>query len=90
MLKDYIEWHKQRQFNSNKEWEPLYFFSECLCNSVTFDLSLGFFSSSAIRSLACGFAMFIYNGGKMWLIINNILWEDDKNTFLRANNGEIL
>ena len=88
MLKDNIEWPKHRQFNSNKEWEPLYFFSECLCNSVSFDLSLGFFSSTAIRTLACGFATFIYNGGKMRLIINNILSEDDKNTILRAENGE--
>ena len=88
MLKDNIEWPKHRQFNSNKEWEPLYFFSECLCNSMSFDLSLGFFSSTAIRTLACGFATFIYNGGKMRLIINNILSEDDKNTILRAENGE--
>ena len=90
MLRDNIEWPKHRQFNSNKEWEPLYFFSECLCNSVSFDLSLGFFSSTAIRTLACGFATFIYNGGKMRLIINNILSEDDKNTILRAENGEIV
>lgn len=90
MLKDNIEWPIHRQFNSNKEWEPLYFFSECLCNSVSFDLSLGFFSSTAIRTLACGFATFIYNGGKMRLIINNILSEDDKNTLLRATNGEII
>lgn len=90
MLKDNIEWPNHRQFNSNKEWEPLYFFSECLCNSVSFDLSLGFFSSTAIRTLACGFATFIYNGGKMRLIINNILSEDDKNTILRAENGEII
>lgn len=90
MLKDNIEWPKHRQFNSNKEWEPLYFFSECLCNSTSFDLSLGFFSSTAIRTLSCGFATFIYNGGKMRLIINNILSEDDKNTILRADNGDII
>lgn len=89
-MKDNIEWPIHRQFNSNKEWEPLYFFSECLCNSVSFDLSLGFFSSTAIRTLACGFATFIYNGGKMRLIINNILSEDDKNTLLRATDGEII
>lgn len=90
MLRDNIEWPNHRQFNSNKEWEPLFFFSECLCNSVRFDLSLGFFSSTAIRTLSCGFATFIYNGGKMRLIINNILSEDDKNTILRAENGEVI
>lgn len=88
MLKD-IELPSHRQFISNKEWEPLYFFSECLANSKTFDLSLGFFSSSAIRTLACSFASFIYHGGKMRLIINNILSEDDKNTIIRGENGDI-
>ncbi len=90
MLKNNIEWPVHRQFTSDKEWEPLYFFSECLCNSMSFDLSLGFFSSTAIRTLACGFATFIYNGGIMRLVINNILSEDDKNTLLKATNGEII
>ena len=88
MLKDNIEWPSHRQFLSNKEWEPLYFFSECLCNSTSFDLSLGFFSSTAIRTLAYSFATFIYNAGKMRLIINNILSEDDKQTILRGENNE--
>ena len=39
---------------------------------------LGFFSTSAINVLANGFATFLYNGGKMRLIINDILSEEDK------------
>jgi superfamily II DNA or RNA helicase len=39
---------------------------------------LGFFSSSAIRTLCDGFATFLYKGGRMRLIINNILSENDK------------
>lgn len=39
---------------------------------------LGFFSSSAISVLANGFAVFLYNGGRMRLIVNNILTEEDK------------
>lgn len=39
---------------------------------------LGFFSSSAISVLASGFAVFLYNGGRMRLIVNNILTEEDK------------
>ena len=40
---------------------------------------LGFFSSSAINILADGFASFLYNGGRMNLIVNDILTEQDKN-----------
>lgn len=39
---------------------------------------LGFFSSSAIIVLADGFASFLYNGGRMNLIVNDILTEQDK------------
>lgn len=39
---------------------------------------LGFFSSSAINVLADGFASFLYNGGRMNLIVNDILTEQDK------------
>jgi len=40
---------------------------------------LGFFSSSAINVLSDGFASFLYGGGRMRLIINDILTEQDKN-----------
>lgn len=58
--------------------EPKEFFTEALAESKTFDLGLGFFSSSAIRSLAYGFALFIFNGGKMRVVINHILDKKDK------------
>jgi len=80
MLKNDIVWPKHRQFRSKTDWEPLGFFSDCLCNSKNFDLMLGFFSSTAIRTLSDGFATFLYNGGQMRLIINNILSAKDKET----------
>lgn len=58
--------------------EPKEFFTEALIESKNFDLGLGFFSSSGIRSLAYGFALFIANGGKMRIVINNILSPEDK------------
>ena len=58
--------------------EPKEFFTEALVESTTFDLGLGFFSSSGIRSLAYGFALFIANGGRMRIVINDILSENDK------------
>lgn len=77
MLKE-VTFPTHRRFRSRTEWEPIGFFSDCLCNSTQFDLMLGFFSSSAINVLADGFASFLYNGGRMNLIVNDILTEQDK------------
>jgi superfamily II DNA or RNA helicase len=85
MLKE-VQFPPHRRFKSGTEWEPIGFFSDCLCNSSQFDLMLGFFSSSAINVLADGFASFLYNGGKMNLIINDILTEQDK---IAIANGEL-
>ena len=77
MLKE-VTFPAHRHFKSRTEWEPIGFFSDCLCNATQFDLLLGFFSSSAINVLADGFASFLYNGGRMNLIVNDILTEQDK------------
>lgn len=77
MLKE-VQFPAHRRFKSRTEWEPIGFFSDCLCNATQFDLMLGFFSSSAINVLADGFASFLYNGGCMNLIVNDILTEQDK------------
>ena len=82
MLKNNVLWPKSRRFKSKTEWEPVGFFSEALCNATQFDLKLGFFSSSAISVLSDGFATFLYNGGRMRLIINDILSEDDKDAIM--------
>lgn len=65
--------------------EPREFFTEALIESSEFDLGLGFFSSSGIRSLAYGFALFIANGGKMRVVINHILSQEDKDAI---KNGQ--
>lgn len=88
MLKTDIIWPNHRRYKSRTEWEPVGFFSDCLCNATRFDLMLGFFSSSAISILANGFATFLYNGGKMRLIINDILTENDKNAIAKGINSE--
>lgn len=74
MLKDV---HFKHSYSSGYD-EPKEFFTEALIESSTFDLGLGFFSSSGIRSLAYGFAIFIANGGKMRVVINHILSKEDK------------
>ena len=85
MLKD-VTYPAHRRFKSRTQWEPVGFFSECLCNATEFDLMLGFFSSSAINVLSDGFATFLYNGGRMKLIINDILTDQDKEAFA---NGKL-
>lgn len=78
MLKADIEWPDSGRYASDSEWKPIGFFSEGLCNATQFDLLLGFFASSAISVLSSGFATFLYNGGRMRLIINDILSEEDR------------
>lgn len=90
MLKSNIIWPKHRRYKSRTEWEPVGFFSDCLCNAYRFDLMLGFFSTSAVSVLANGFATFLYNGGKMRLIINDILSEEDKSAIQKGTaNGNL-
>ncbi len=88
MLKKNIIWPEHRQYKSKTEWEPIGFFSDCLSNSKQFDLLLGFFSSSAIQVLSNSFSIFLHNGGKMRLIINNILSEDDKDVIVKGMSNK--
>lgn len=88
MLKEDIIWPIHRQYRSKTDLEPFCFFSDCLYNSTQFDLQLGYFSSTAINVLSCGFASFLYNGGSMRLIINNILSEIDKDIIIKGSNEQ--
>lgn len=90
MLKSEIIWPASRRFTTQSAWEPIGFFSECLCNATSFDLMLGFFSSSAISVLSDGFATFLHNGGQMRLIINDILTDDDKNAIEKAKESDFI
>lgn len=82
MLKTNVLWPASRRFKSRTEWEPIGFFSESLCNSTQFDIKLGFFSSSAINILSDGFATFLYNGGRMRMVINDVLSVEDQQAFM--------
>ena len=83
MLKD-VQWSEDRSYKKGKENEPIQFYMDALSNSNKFDLLLGYFSSAAINVLSLGFASFLYSGGKMRMIINNILSQEDKDTILAA------
>jgi superfamily II DNA or RNA helicase len=68
--------------------EPIEFFTEMLLEASYFDLGLGYFSSSAIRSLSAGFAVFISSGGRMRVLINDVLSVQDKTAILNGLNNE--
>lgn len=70
--------------------EPREFFTEALIESKSFDLGLGFFSSSGIRSLAYGFALFVAAGGRMRVVINDILSEADKRAIMLGQQENIV
>ena len=89
MLKNNVLWPASRRFKSRSEWEPIGFFSEALCNSTQFDIKLGFFSSSAINILSDGFATFLYNGGRMRMVINDVLSIEDQQAFM-AGETDVL
>ena len=72
--------HFKHSYTSGYD-EPKDFFNDDLIESCNFDLGLGFFSSSGIRSLSYGFALFIANGGKMRVVMNHILSKEDKENF---------
>jgi hypothetical protein len=87
MLKE-VNWSTDRSYRTNSENEPIQFYLDGLCNSLKFDLLLGYFSSAAINVLSLGFASFIHNGGTMRVIFNNILSKSDRDTFSMASEPD--
>lgn len=88
MLKN-VDWSEDRAYKSGRENEPVEFYLNGLCNSNGFDLLLGYFSSAAINILSLGFATFLYNGGNVRMIVNNILSEDDRDVLSVAEDPVI-
>ena len=86
MLKDC---NFELSYSTGLQHEPKEFFTEALMESKSFDLGLGFFSTSGIRCLAYGFALFIANGGKMRVVINHILSKQDKEAIEKGQTGII-
>lgn len=87
MLKN-INWSEDRSYRTNSDSEPIQFYLDGLRKSTNLDLLLGYFSSAAINVLALGFASFLYRGGKVRMVINNFLSKEDKESVLKAYEGE--
>ncbi|MDL5029785.1 DEAD/DEAH box helicase family protein [Vibrio sp. TMPB1044] len=66
------------EYSSDSDHLPLEFYLQVFPKSKTVYLKLGYFSSSALRVLAYGFAQFIYNGGSIKIVTNHFLYNSDK------------
>ena len=87
MLRE-VEWSSDRSYRSKTENEPLQFYLDGLFNSNQFDLLLGYFSSAAISVLSLGFATFLHRGGRMRLVINNVLSLKDRDAIQQGLIGD--
>lgn len=85
-----VDWAEDGTYRPGEFNSPEKFFNDCLENSKEFDLQLGYFSSATISVLADGFATFISNGGKMRLVINHIVSEEDKDAINKGVHGGII
>ena len=85
-----VDWAEDGTYRPGEFNSPERFFNDCLENSKEFDLQLGYFSSATISVLADGFATFISNGGKMRLVINHIVSEEDKDAISKGVHGGII
>ncbi len=87
MLKE-IAWSEDRSYRTGSENEPVQFYMDGLCNSNKLDLLLGYFSSAAISVLSLGFASFLYNGGTVRMVVNNVLSQEDKDAIKAGREGD--
>lgn len=85
-----VDWAEDGTYRPGEYNSPEKFFNDCLENSKEFDLQLGYFSSATISVLADGFASFISNGGRMRLVINNIVSEEDKDAISKGIHGGVI
>ena len=53
------------------------FYYPCLVESTKYDRAAGYFSSHSLRTLARGFEVFLFNGGKIRMVANPKLSQED-------------
>jgi hypothetical protein len=86
LFKD-LNFPRTYKYSSDSNHIPLEFYEDTFPITKTIDLLLGYFSSNAIKVLSKSFAEFIYNGGKMRLITNHFLSDNDFDNLL--DNTEV-
>lgn len=85
-----VDWAEDGTYRPGEYYSPEKFFNDGLENSSEFDLQLGYFSSAAISVLADGFASFISKGGRMRLVINEIVSDEDKKAISNGFDGNVI
>ena len=85
-----VDWAEDGTYRPGEYYSPEKFFNDGLENSTEFDLKLGYFSSATISVLADGFASFISKGGKMRLVINQIVSNEDKDAISKGLQGGVI
>ncbi len=85
-----VDWAEDGTYRYGDYYSPEKFFNDCLENSNEFDLQLGYFSSATISVLSEGFASFISRGGRMRLVINHIVSQEDKDAICKGVNGGVI
>jgi len=73
-----IKFPRNFEYSTDTDDLPLEFYLTIFPRSKFVYLKLGYFSSSAIKVLAYGFAQFIYRGGKIKIVSNHFLYNSDK------------
>lgn len=81
-----VKYPNTLEYSSDGTHIPIEFFMLTVPVCKRIDLKLGYFSSNAIRTLAYGFAQFIYNGGSLRIITNHYLSYRDKQLLQNDNN----
>ena len=89
MLKD-IDYPDGLTYKTSKDYNPEVFFISHFRESNLVKMHLGFYSSSAFRTISSGFKTFIKNEGKVQLIINHFLNDNDKEILSGKYNDEDL
>lgn len=74
------------KYSSDSEHIPLEFYEETFPISKSIDLLLGYFSSNAIKVLSRSFAEFVFNGGRLRIVTNHFLSENDFENLIQNNN----
>ena len=67
----------QFKYRSNKDRLNIDFYEKCLNVSSRYDRAVGYFTSSSLSALGEGLERFIKNDGKIRIVANPLLEEDD-------------
>ena len=78
-----ISYPEDLEYASDGDYLPIEFYLDVLPASKEIYLKLGYFSSSAIQTLSYGFAQFIHNGGRIKIISNHYMYNQDKELLQR-------